>query len=50
MIRLCAATHDAEKAMKLRMILDTVGFMEYASNYNSLIFALASRKGKTEGD
>ena len=46
MIRLCAATHDAEKALKLRMILDGIGFMEYAHHYNSLIFALGSRKGK----
>ncbi len=46
MMRLCAATHDAEKAIKLRESLDLVGFMEYAANYNSMIFALASRKGR----
>ena len=46
MIRLCAATHDAEKALKMRMRLEKMGYLEYALNYNSLIFALASRKGR----
>ena len=43
MIRICAATHDAEKAISLFNRLKTHGFVEYAEPYNSLIFALASR-------
>jgi len=43
MIRLCSATHDAEKALMLFHRLQTIGFVEYAEPYNSIIFALASR-------
>ena len=43
MIRICAATHQAEKALMLFHRLETLGFVEYAEPYNSIIFALASR-------
>ena len=48
MIRICAATHDAEKAVMLFEELETKGFIEYAAPYNSMIFALASRKRYAE--
>ena len=44
MIRICAFTHDAEKALKLFAELESRGFIEYSAPYNSIIFALASTK------
>ena len=44
MIRVCAATHDAEKGMQLFNQMETKGFIRHAMPYNSLIFALASTK------
>ena len=44
MIRLCAASHDAEKALRLYDELQTQGYIDYAPTYNSIIKALASRK------
>lgn len=43
MIRICAATHQAEKAIMLWHRLQSIGFVEYAEPYNAIIFALASR-------
>ena len=43
MTRICAATHDAEKGLQLFRMLETMGFVEHAEPYNSIIFALASR-------
>mmetsp|Transcript_22134 Transcript_22134/g.25440 ORF Transcript_22134/g.25440 Transcript_22134/m.25440 type:complete len:100 (-) Transcript_22134:145-444(-) len=43
MTRICAATHDAEKALLLFSKLELLGFVEYAEPYNSIIYALASR-------
>ena len=43
MIRICAATHDAEKALNIFDQMREEGFIEIAETYNSLIFALASR-------
>lgn len=42
MIRICAFTHDSEKAIRLFSELEAKGFIEHALPYNSLIFALAS--------
>lgn len=42
MIRLCGATHDAEKALRLFHDLEANGFVESALPYNSMIFALGS--------
>lgn len=44
MIRICAFTHDSEKAIKLFSEMETRGFIEYCAPYNSIIFALASTK------
>lgn len=44
MIRLCAATHESEKAIRLFGDLQERGFVEHAKPYNSIIFALGSRK------
>ena len=44
MIRLCSATHDSEKAIRLFNNLETDGFVKHAMPYNSIIFALASTK------
>lgn len=43
MTRICAATHDAEKGLQLFRMLESMGFVEHAEPYNSIIFALASR-------
>ena len=48
MIRICAFTHDSEKAIRLFNELEANGFIEYAAPYNSLIFALASTKRYAE--
>jgi pentatricopeptide repeat protein len=36
MIRICAFTHDSEKAIRLFNELESNGFVEYAAPYNSL--------------
>lgn len=43
MIRVCAATHDAEKALRLYEFMETKGFIKNAMNYNSIILALSSK-------
>lgn len=43
MVRICAATHDAEKALSLFNKLEMMGFVEHAEPYNAIIFALGSR-------
>lgn len=48
MIRLCAATHDAEKAIKIFNQMEGEGFHRHAIPYNSIIFALASTKRYAE--
>lgn len=48
MLRLCAYTHDSEKAMLMFTELETNGFTEHAKPYNSLISALASTKRHSE--
>lgn len=48
MIRLCSATHDAEKAIKLFNELESNGFIEHAIPYNAIIFSLASTKRYAE--
>lgn len=42
MIRLCSATHDSERALRLFSDLEANGFVESALPYNSMIFALGS--------
>jgi len=42
MIRLCSATHESEKALKLFDRLEANGYIKHAMPYNSIIFALAS--------
>ena len=42
MVRLAAATHDAEKALLLFAELENNGFTEMAKPYNSIISALGS--------
>lgn len=44
MIRLCAATHDSEKALKIFNQMEGEGYHRHAMPYNSIIFALASTK------
>ena len=44
MVRLCASTHDAEQALKIYRQMEARGFLATAPNYNSIIFALGSRK------
>ena len=44
MIRIAAATHESEKAMRLFAQLEDNGFMEQVKPYNSLISALGSSK------
>ena len=48
MVRLCAATHDAEKAIKIFNQMEAQGFHRHAMPYNSIIFALASTKRYAE--
>lgn len=48
MIRICAFTHDSEKAIRLFTDLEAKGFIEYALPYNALIFALSSTKRYSE--
>lgn len=42
MIRLCAGSHDAEKAIRIFNQLESSGFIKHAIPYNAIIFALAS--------
>ena len=42
MIRMCAATHDAEKALRLFNDLEHDGFIEHSKPYNAVIKACAS--------
>lgn len=42
MIRICAGSHDSEKAIRLFNDLEANGFIKHAIPYNSIIFALAS--------
>ena len=42
MVRLAAATHEAEKALKIFAELEENGFTEVAKPYNSIISALGS--------
>lgn len=42
MIRLCSASHEAEKAIRLFNEMEGSGFIKHAIPYNSIIFALAS--------
>jgi len=44
MIRICAATHESEKALNLFNQMEVNGFIEHAIPYNAIIFALASTK------
>lgn len=48
MIRLCSATHDSEKAIRLFNEMEGNGFTEHAIPYNAIIFALASTKRYAE--
>lgn len=42
MIRLCSATHQSEKALRLFNDLESTGYIEHAITYNAIIFSLAS--------
>ncbi len=44
MIRVCAATHDSEKALKLFNDLEIDGYIEHSKPFNSIIMACASTK------
>lgn len=44
MIRVCAATHESEKALKLFNDLQLDGFIEHSKPYNAIIMACASTK------
>ena len=48
MIRLCAATHDSEKAIHLFNKMESNGFTRHAIPYNAIIFALASTERYAE--
>ena len=48
MVRLCAATHDAEKAIRIFNEMEMNGYVRHAIPYNSIIFALASTKRYSE--
>ena len=48
MVRLCAGSHDAEKAMLIFNDMEQHGFVRHAIPYNSIIFALASTKRYAE--
>jgi pentatricopeptide repeat protein len=48
MIRVAAATHDAEKAMRLYNQMESFGFIATTKHYNSIIFALGSSKRYAE--
>jgi pentatricopeptide repeat protein len=42
MVRVCAATHDSEKAIGLFNDLQLDGFVEHSKPYNSIMMACAS--------
>jgi pentatricopeptide repeat protein len=42
MIRICSATHDAEKAIRIFSELELNGYIQHCLPYNSIIFALGS--------
>jgi pentatricopeptide repeat protein len=44
MIRVCAATHDSEKALNIYQAMELKGFLKNTANFNSIIFALSSKK------
>jgi pentatricopeptide repeat protein len=44
MVRVCAATHDSEKAIRMFNNLQLDGFIEHSKPYNSIIMACASTK------
>lgn len=44
MVRLAAATHESEKALRLFSELEANGFTDQAKPYNSIISALGSTK------
>ena len=44
MIRVAAATHDSEKALRMFAELENTGYVESSKVYNSIINALASTK------
>lgn len=44
MVRMCAVTHDSEKAIRLFNDLELDGFVEHAKPYNSIMAACASTK------
>jgi pentatricopeptide repeat protein len=48
MVRLTAATHDSEKAIKIFTELELEGYTEQAKPYNSIISALGSTKRHAE--
>ena len=48
MIRLCAATHDSEKAIWMFNQMEANGFTKHAIPYNAIIFALASTERYAE--
>lgn len=48
MVRLCAATHDSEKGIKIFNEMEQHGYTRHAMPYNSIIFALASTKRYAE--
>ena len=43
MIRICAATHDAEKGLRLWDTIQQLGFLLNTESYNAILFALSSR-------
>lgn len=48
MVRLCAATHDSEKAILIFNTMEQHGYVRHAIPYNSIMFALASTKRYSE--
>ena len=44
MVRLCAATHDSEKGIRIFNEMEQHGYVRHAMPYNAIIFALASTK------
>ena len=42
MVRMCAASHDSEKAIRLFNDLELDGFTEHSKPYNSIMLACAS--------
>ena len=44
MIRICAASHDSEKAIRLFNDLELDGFIEHSKPFNAMIMALGSTR------